>query len=116
MRKYIPISLSFFVLFPLFASAQAYDALSLWGYLFGLVRRVTELFWVLTSVTFLWGLVNFMRNADSEKERASGKEMMKGSIIAFFIAVTFWGLVTFTIKAFNFSPDRSIDLPITTSN
>lgn len=115
MRKYFPISIAIFSL-PMLAGAQAYDALSLWGYLFGLVRSITELFWVLTTLTFLWGLVNFMKKADSEKDRAAGKEMMKGSIIAFFIAVTFWGLVTFAIKAFNFTPDRSVDLPITTSD
>jgi uncharacterized protein with PQ loop repeat len=101
---------------PLLVFAQGYNVWSLWGYIFHLIASITRLLWVLTTLAFLWGLVNFMRNADNERERANAKQMMKGSIIAFFIAVTFWGLVTFAIKAFNFTPDRGIDLPITTSN
>lgn len=115
MKKFISVSVATFIL-PILANAQAYDAFSLWTYIFTLIRSITELLWVFTTLTFLWGLVNFMKNADNEKERAAGKEMMKGSIIAFFLAVTFWGLVTFTIRAFNFSPDRTIDIPITTSD
>ncbi len=114
MRKYIGFLLPLLVV-PFFASAQGYDVWSLWGYIFTLIARVTQLLWVLTTLTFLWGLVNFMKNADNERERGNAKNMMIGSVVAFFLAVSFWGLVTFAIRAFNLSPDAPDYIPTTTS-
>lgn len=116
MRKYIPM-IVLAALLPVIASAQATDALSLWSYLMRLIIRVTQLFWILTIFTFLWGLVNFMRKADVEKERANARQMMIGSVVAFFLAVSFWGLVTFAIKSFNLTPDAGKDqLPYVQAN
>lgn len=91
MRKYIP-TIALMLLLPALAMAQGQDVWSLWAYLFRLIAKITQLFWVLTTLVFLWGLVNFMRNAESDKERGNAKKMMLGSIVAFFLAVSFWGL------------------------
>jgi dipeptide/tripeptide permease len=115
MRKYLPIAV-FFALLPLSVYAQGRDARDLWYYLMSLVGSLTRLVWVLTILTFLWGLVNFMKNAESDKERANAKQMMIGSVIAFFIAVSFWGLVTFTIKSFSLLPDTPNTIPTARSN
>ncbi|HXK37615.1 MAG TPA: pilin [Candidatus Paceibacterota bacterium] len=101
---------------PVLVYAQGQDVFSLWGYIMSLISTLTKLVWLLTILTFLWGLVNFMKNAENEKERGNAKEMMKGSIIAFFIAVSFWGMVTFAIKAFDLVPDDPGYLPTTRSN
>ena len=103
------------VLVPGIVFAQGQDAWSLWDYIFKLIGRLIELGWIITVLTFLWGLVQFMRQADNEGKRKEARQMMIGSIVAFFIAVSFWGLVTYTIRAFNFSPDREQDIPLTTA-
>lgn len=116
MRKYIPIA-TFMLLLPALALAQGQDVWSLWAYFFRLILKITQLFWVLTTLVFLWGLVNFMKNAESDKERGNAKKMMIGSVVAFFLAVSFWGLVTFTIRTFGFNADtKEYQIPTTTSN
>lgn len=115
MRKYI-LTLLFLASVPLIAGAQGQDISTLRMYLFSLIERITRLLWLLTILTFLWGLVGFMRKADSDKERANAKQMMIGSVVAFFIAISFWGLVTLAITSFNILPDSNVSLPTATSN
>ncbi len=116
MKKNI-IILSLLVILPTVALAQnaGYDIWSFWDYFFHIVKRLTQICWVVAVMTFLFGLVQFLWKADSADAQKKGKELMKGSIIAFFIALSFWGLVTFTIKAFNFAPDSSGNIPTITS-
>lgn len=105
MKKYFIPSLLFLV--PVFAFAQAgNDIWSLWAYVFKLIQRISQILWILTIVSFLFGLVQFLQKADDPAAQKNAKVLMKGSIIAFFLAVTFWGLVTFAIGAFNLTPDQ----------
>jgi hypothetical protein len=106
MRKILPVA-AITIALPFVAYAQGENAISLWIYVMTLISSITKLIWLLTILAFLWGLVNFMRKADSEKERANAKQMMIGSVVAFFLAVSFWGLVTFAIKAFDLVPDNT---------
>jgi hypothetical protein len=111
MRKYIFL-LSITFATPFIADAYVQNVSDLRLFFLTTVVSVTRMLWLFTVLTFLWGLVKFMQKADSEKDRKDAKQMMIGSVIAFFIAVSFWGLVTFAIKAFNISPDSSSSVPI----
>lgn len=42
---------------------------------------------------FVVGIVRYLANAESEKERAEGNKFMLWGIIALFVTVAFWGLV-----------------------
>lgn len=51
---------------------------------------------------FIWGVVEFMRNADNSEDRKKGKQKMLWGIIALTLMVTFLGVTdVFTVSLFN---------------
>lgn len=99
MKKYLLFSLFFLVPSLVIAQSAGDDIWSLWEYLFYLIGRLTQIFWILAIMTFLWGLVDFLRQADNVAEQKKAKTLMVGSVVAFTIALSFWGLITFVIDA-----------------
>lgn len=118
MKKFLIIVTCFLTLSPFLAIAQSGDAghdiWSLWEYIFVIIGRLTQIFWFLSILTFLWGLVEFLRNADSKDEQKKAKNLMVGSIVAFGIAISFWALITFVISSADLSVDQT-DIPFITS-
>lgn len=118
MKKYLISTTCFLSLFPFLALAQYGDAgndiWSLWEYIFVIIKRLTEIFWFLSILTFLWGLVEFLRKADSKDEQKKAKNLMVGSVIAFGIAVSFWALITFVISSADLGVDQT-DIPFITT-
>lgn len=53
-------------------------------------------------VVFIWGMVEFIGNADNEDKRAKGKQLMLWGIIGFFVIVSIWGLVGLFTNFFGF--------------
>ena len=51
---------------------------------------------------FLWGAYEFVRNADNETGRETGKQHMLYGIIGFFLMVSVWGLVNILTGTFSF--------------
>ncbi len=96
-------------------SNAGYDIWGLWGYFFRIMATATKMLWVLTVMVFLFGLVEFLLKAGSEAEQKKAKALMKGAIIAFFIATTFWGLVSFIISSGTLTPDDSSSIMTITS-
>ena len=62
----------------------------------------------LTILVFIWGIIKFIKNADS-KEREEGKRYMFWGIIGIFVMVSLWGLVNILQNSFNLNPN-SIDI------
>jgi uncharacterized membrane protein len=118
MNKLKFLTIGLLSISPVFAFAQSgsagNDIWSLWEYVFVIIGRLTQIFWFLSIVTFLWGLVEFLRKSDSKDEQKKAKSMMIGSIIAFGIAVSFWALITFVISSADLSVDQG-SIPIVTS-
>ncbi len=56
-------------------------------------KPLMTLLFTLALVMFLWGLVQFMSNAEKPDEREKGKERMIWGIIALFVMVSFLALV-----------------------
>lgn len=76
------------------------DIFSLIGYVLYVVHQLLFLFWGLAVVLFLFGLVKFVKNAADTDAHEEGKHLMVWGIIAFFVLVTLWGLVSFLVESF----------------
>jgi len=54
---------------------------------------------------FVWGIVDFIRNAENSEERKRGKQRMLWGILGLFAMITFIGLTSVLTKSvFNASP------------
>ena len=51
-------------------------------------------------VYFLWGVAKYINKAGKEEDRETGKKMMFYGIIALFVMVGVWGLVTILTTTF----------------
>ncbi len=68
-------------------------------------RFVIPLLFAVAILVFVWGVVQFIGNADNEEKRTQGRNFMVYGIISLFVMVSIWGLVsvlstTFGIKTF----------------
>lgn len=58
-----------------------------------LVKPVMRLLFILATVSFIWGVIQYFLNAENEEKRKKGKSFMLWGIIALFVMVSVWGLV-----------------------
>lgn len=77
----------------LFAAPQNLGQL-IGGFL-GLINPILALLTGLAVLYFVWGIVQYIKNAGDEKAAASGKSTMLYGIFALFILFSFWGIVQF---------------------
>lgn len=98
------ISLGIIAVFPLFAFAQN----TLKSFVETVVDIIgTALIPLLFSAAlalFIWGIFEFIQNADNPDKRQSGKKRMLWGIIALFAMVAYLGLTTVITSSF-FSRD-----------
>ncbi len=59
---------------------------------------------------FFWGIITYIRKAGDEKERGNARAMMMWGIIALFVMVSAWGLVSILQDTFGIS-DESVNPP-----
>ena len=70
-----------------------------------LSRLVMPMLFTLALSLFIWGVVDFIKNAENSEERKKGKQRMLWGIIALFVMVTFLGLTSvLTNSVFNTGP------------
>ena len=58
-----------------------------------LVKPVMRFLFILATVSFIWGIIQYFLNAENEEKRKKGKQFMLWGIIALFVMVSVWGLV-----------------------
>jgi len=64
-------------------------------------RSVIPLIFVLATVSFIWGVVQYViLGAEEEAKRAKGKQFMLWGIIALAVMVSVWGLVNILTTTF----------------
>ncbi len=115
MKKRI---ISFFIvsgLFPLFAFADDYatactsiEPKKSIGDLFNwasctIIKSIVPLLFTLATAGFIWGIIQYVLNADNEEKRKKGKNYMIWGLVTLFVMISMWGLVgvltnTFGIK------------------
>jgi TRAP-type C4-dicarboxylate transport system permease small subunit len=54
---------------------------------------VIKLIYALITLVFLWGVFEFVKNADNETKRAEGRQFMIWGIIGLFVMISFQGIV-----------------------
>jgi hypothetical protein len=62
------------------------------------------LFLGLAVVYFMWGVFKYVGKGESESDRREGAQMMMYGIVAIFVMVSVWGLVTILINTFGLDP------------
>ena len=82
---------------PLAASAQRVMTQELQDFLIRIGAVITALTLIVSGLAvlfFIYGLVRFIANAGEEERRKEGKKAMGWGIIALFVMVSLWGIVT----------------------
>lgn len=71
-----------------------------------IVNPIIILLFALALVYFLYGLVVFIANADSDEARDTGKSHMLWGIIGLFIMVSVYGILKIVIGTVGISSDQ----------
>lgn len=96
MKKYPRIFIVVLSILPLTASAQLTGVKSLITAVGGLINPLIAILTGLALLAFLWGLVRFIFSVGGdEKAVEEGKRIMKWGIIALFVFVSVWGIISF---------------------
>ncbi|MBP9668892.1 MAG: hypothetical protein KBE09_01225 [Candidatus Pacebacteria bacterium] len=56
-------------------------------------------------VVFLWGLVEFMRDVESESAREKGKQHMLWGLVGMFIMIAVQGILAIALDTFDINPN-----------
>ncbi len=75
-----------------------------------LLSLVIPLLAGLALLAFFWGLAKFVYNAGSESAREEAKNVMFWGIIALFVMVSIWGIVSFFTADFFGDPFLRVPL------
>ena len=65
----------------------------------------------LALLAFFWGMAKFILKAGSEDGREEGKQIMKWGIVALFVAVSIFGILTFLYDEFGFEGSGNLGIP-----
>jgi len=109
MKKVILASLA---LAPMLAFAQDLGNLdTLLTNIGELVGTALPIVVAIALLTFFWGLVKFIFAQGNEEAKSDAKKVMLWGLIALFVMVSVWGLVTFIGNALGVGQGDTINLP-----
>lgn len=83
--------------FPVVSSAFTFERLSAF-FITEIVNNVIILITGLAVLYFLWGVAKYILHSDDAKTREEGRNMIIYGIIALFVMVSMWGLVSLLDK------------------
>ena len=96
MKKYINAFVIALVLAPTVAFAQLTGVKDLIIAVGGLVNPLIGVLVGVALLVFFWGLAKFIfRLGGDEKAVEEGKEVMKWGLIALFVMISVWGIISF---------------------
>lgn len=105
--KKTALILSTFLVIPMIASAQQLTPVyNLLQSVMGLVRFAVPLLITLALIAFFWGLVQYIFKG--AKGAAAGKNIMLWGLIALFVMVSVWGIISMAQDALGI---RGSDVP-----
>lgn len=64
-------------------------------------RSVVPLLFALAVVAFIWGVIQYYLNPGNEEKRKKGKDFIVGGLIALFVMVAMWGIISIFTTTFN---------------
>ncbi len=86
-------------LMPLAASAQPSPNIII-GNIVDTFELIIGLFFVIATVVFLWGVIQFVSKAENEAERNKAKAIMTWGIIGLAVMAATWGIVQILLDYF----------------
>lgn len=72
-----------------------------------IVNPAIALLFGLATVVFLWGLVQYVINADDQEARSTGQKHMIYGIIGMVVMVSVFGIITLILDTFGISDPAS---------
>lgn len=72
---------------------------------------VIPLLFVLATVAFIWGVIQYYLNPANEEKRKKGKEFIFGGLIALFVMLSVWGIVRILSATFDVDNSIPFELP-----
>ncbi len=65
-----------------------------------IINPILQLLFVAALVFFMWGIFQFILNAENDEARNAGKRHMVWGVIGMFIMVGFYGILAIVTKTF----------------
>lgn len=81
------------------ADMYSLEGIANWGTCF-LNRAVIPFLFALATVAFIWGVIQYYLNPENEEKRKKGKSFIVGGLIALFVMLSMWGIVTIFTTTF----------------
>ena len=106
MKKYSLLFLIFFT--PMIAFAQVTDFAEALGVIQGLLNGLLPVLIAFAVAVFSWGVLKYIRASDNPEQRTEGRELMIYGIVAIFVMVSLWGLVSVIVDVFFNASDLTI--------
>ena len=66
-----------------------------------LYKFIVPLLFALATVAFIWGVMQYYLYPENEDKRKKGKDFIIGGIIALFVMLSVWGLVSILTGTFD---------------
>ena len=64
------------------------------------LNSVIPLLFIIATVVFLWGILQFIMSGDNKEKREDGKQFIIYGLIGLFVMVAVWGLVAILTGTF----------------
>ena len=114
MNKKISLILVMGLLIPgvVFAQMATADASGFLQFVYDVVTFIVPLLVSAAIIYFLWGVLQFVSSGDDETKRVEGRHLMVNGVIAIFVMVSVWGLVSLIDETFKLDKNQAegIDL------
>ncbi len=95
---------------PAIALAQGSQLLNLLGLIETIVSRLIPVLVAIALIYFIVGLIRFVI-AGNEETRADGKKMMWWGIVALFVIVSIWGIVSYIANILGINANTTVTPP-----
>ncbi|MFA5838391.1 MAG: pilin [Candidatus Paceibacterota bacterium] len=79
------------------------------------IQLLTPIVIALALLYFFYGLARYILNAGNEEKKAEGKNIMIYGIIALFVMVSVWGLVSILVTTLGITTGGTENLPFVTT-
>lgn len=70
-----------------------------------IINPLIGLIFAVALAYFIWGVLSFIRNQDSDADREEGKQHMMWGIIGMFLMVAVYGIIGIIINTFGLQGD-----------
>ena len=96
--KYIKIFILTMLFIPFYAFADPGDGfVAFMGVFQNILNDLIPIIISIAVVTFLYGIVKFIKSAEQPEEREEGKKIIAYGLLAIFVMVSMWGFVNIIV-------------------